>query len=237
MVGNSNGVQNSLIQDSLTQNSLTQHSLAGAVLPGGVRAVVVTPDVGGAVCEYIAAFAVPALAPERIVRGWENRGGLPPEVKDFAVVSLLAETRQGANVKELIVAPDNAAVGSGPGSDADAAAADGVLFARKLIRCAVQVDFCSEDADAARWRASALEIVTCDEFGANFLKPYGLSALYADNPENITAPDGPEPGAPCWRVVLYLSGWFSLGLPGEWFEKAAMARVENVGVHHPARAG
>ena len=73
--------------------------------------ILAAPDVYGAVYDYIAAFAVPALNPDNIIRGWENRNSLPPGVNDFAIFSLLAETRRGTNIKVLATDPASDADG------------------------------------------------------------------------------------------------------------------------------
>lgn len=171
------------------------------------------PDVMSAVHGFILAWAVPALPSDCIIRGWENRYALPAKSNDYAVYSMVGETRRGTNVSTI---------------------SDDTLVKTKLVTGLVQVDFCS-DTDAARLRASALELAARDEYGVNYFKEHGISALYADDPKDLSYVNGGEQYIKRFMVQLHLCWSVGLSAAAQSFNIATMSRVENVDVHHPVK--
>lgn len=175
--------------------------------------LIAEPDVYAAVYDFILAYALPALSPDNIIRGWENREHLPPDTNDYAIMTVMNKTRVGTNVT------------MDAGGDAEA------QEIRTLRRIDVQIDFCSDDDKAMR-RAACIETVTRDPVGVAFFKPYRLSCLYAEDVRAVEYVDGSDQFVKRCIVTLHLAAWSGLSVPVPHFDKARVSRLENVDVHH-----
>lgn len=175
------------------------------------------PDVYAAVYDFVAAWALPAINPDYIIRGWQNRSHRPPDTNEYAVISVLSEVRRGTNVTTLRTDPQN--------TD------DGALVKGKLTECMVQIDFCS-DNETARQRAAALETAMRDEFACDFFASYGINALYADDPRELSFVDGSEQFVKRYMITLHMSYWSELSASSDWFNQVQITRVEDVDAHH-----
>ena len=171
------------------------------------------PDILAAVYDFVLAHVRPALPPEHIVRGWQNRAHLPVDSTEYAVLTLIGAVRRGTNVR--IPAP-----GRGP---------SGALTVAKMALCDVQVDFCGRDAAA---RADCLELLARDARSVDFLRPYGVSSHYADDPRAMTFENESAQWEPRYMTVWHLACWSGTDLAADYFD-AVTTRFENVDVHHP----
>lgn len=179
--------------------------------------ILAEPDIYAAVYDYVLAYALPALDPEYIYRGWQNRGALPPDTNEYAVISILNQTRVGTNVRVYI-----------------ADTAGGRQSEKTLVRFQVQVDFCSDNY-LSRRRAQALETITMSAAGVQFFNNRGLSSLYAEGVRDLSFVDESDQFVQRHMVLLHLSCWSGMGVEIEGFDRAAVERIENVDVHHPPK--
>jgi hypothetical protein len=172
---------------------------------------------------FIGFAGQPALPPEHILQGWQNRMALPAGVNDYAVISILS-TRQHGTPVEMFEAPD------------PDPAAPGILTVAGLLEIIAQVDFCAED-DTARQRAECLAVAARSSLGVDFLSQYGFSPLYADDPRDISFVGDARQFVRRWMVTLHLCrvGAGGLAVEVSWFDRAAVSRLENVDIHHPGR--
>lgn len=167
---------------------------------------------------FVLAYALPAMPPENICQGWQNRSSLPPESNDYAVISVLWDQQHGTAVEEYAwnrEAPDET----------------GRLSVKGLIEVAVQIDFCAED-DTARQRARRLATVTRSSIGVQFFNDRGMSALYADDARDISLVGDARQFVRRWMTTLHLSLAEGVSAQLEAFDRAAVSRLENVDVHH-----
>ena len=176
------------------------------------------PDAAAAVYDFILAFALPPIAPERVIRGFENRYSLPAGNDDYILYSLAERTRHGTNVTRFTPPADDAP--------------EGILSKSKLVEDLVHIDF-HGDADIAAQRAAALEIAARDALGVDFFKPYGLSVLYADAIEDKSFFNAEKQFVRRLRLNIHLTRTVTLSARAQYFERVAMSRVENVDAHHP----
>ena len=181
-----------------------------------------TPDTAAAVYDFIRAFALPELDPERIIRGQENRHALPAGSYDYVIYDLAEEIRHGTNVTRFTPDPDPAA--------------DGVISKTKLVEDVFHIDFYGESYAAAD-RAAALELAARDSLGVDFFKPYQISVLYADPIEDRSFVNAEKQHIRRLRLKLHLCRTVTLTARAQYFNRAAMRRVENVDVHHPPAPG
>ncbi|MDR0339549.1 MAG: hypothetical protein LBH65_04660 [Desulfovibrio sp.] len=175
-------------------------------------------DVYAAVRAFVMAYALPALAPENVVQGWQNRAALPPETNEYAVISILFDTQRGTAVEEYAW-------------DRQAPEKTGSLAVKGLIEIAVQIDFCSED-DTARQRARRLATLTRSSVGVRFFHDWGMSALYADDARDISFVGDAKQFVRRWMTTLRLTITEGVSAEFEAFGRAAVSRLENVDVHH-----
>jgi len=180
-------------------------------------------DLYEAMKAFIGFAGLPALPPERILQGWQNRMALPAGVNDYAVISILSARQRGTPAEMF----ENA--------DPDPAA-PGVLTVAGLLEVSVQVDFCAED-DTARHRAERLAVASRSSLGVDFLNQYGFSPLYADDPRDISFVGDARQFVRRWTVTVHLCSAQGAGLAVEvsWFDRAAVSRIENVDVFYPPR--
>ena len=178
------------------------------------------PDVAAAVYDFILAFALPAPAPERVIRGFENRHALPAGSDDYIIYSLASQQRHGTNVTRFL-APEEGA-------------AEGILNKTKLVEDIIRIDL-HGDAETAAKRAAALELAARDTLGVDFFKPYGISVLYADPIEDKSFVNAEKQFTRRLRLSIHLAHTVTLSARAQCFERVAMRRVENVDAHHPPR--
>lgn len=176
------------------------------------------PDVQAAVYAFVLAFALPALEPDGVIHGWQNRAALPSDGNEYAVITLRRHQRHGTNVEEFVA-----------DGDADA---DGVLTVKTLISCSARIDLCS-DSDLARQRAQALETMARSSTGVNFFRSYGLSCLGAGNVREHCFHDEAEQFVHRYSTDLFLEYWSGLRMDMPWFDAVTVSRLENVDAHHP----
>jgi len=214
-------------------------------------------DLYEAMKAFIGFAGLPALPPEHILQGWQNRMALPAWVNDYAVISILSARQRGtpAEIFEPGAIGPSQAGGLDPnsrqssGSAADSRAGTtsagpgpglspgpGVSLVVGLLEVSVQVDFCAED-DTARQRAERLAVAARSSLGVDFLNQYGFSPLYADDPRDISFVGDARQFVRRWMLTVHLCGTQGAGLTVDvsWFDRAAIARIENVDVHHQAR--
>lgn len=179
-------------------------------------------------CRAFVAFAA-AVPPERIVQGWQNHAALPAGTNEYAVVSVLSSRQHGTSVETF----------AAPNPDP---AEPGRLTVQGLMELTVQIDFCSEDDDARR-RADSLAVATRSSLGVSFFNDYGLSALYADDPRDISFVGDARQFVRRWLVTIHLCGGGDnhdsgpgLTVEAPFFDRAAVSRIENVDVHHQGEA-
>lgn len=174
------------------------------------------PDVGLAMRDFIIAYALPALDPETVFAGYQNRAALPLG-NDFAVYSAMRRVRHGTNVEEFV-----------PGNNADLP--DHVVMTA-MHRAPVRVDLYSE-TDAAFHRASTLEVVSRSPAGVQFFRNRGLSVLYADPVKNSTRLMDGGQYVPRWSVTVHLLCQVRVAASIQGFDVVNMSRLEDVDVHH-----
>lgn len=176
-------------------------------------------DLYAAVYDFIAKFALPALPPENILRGWQNYSHLPSRTNDYAVISILGSNRVGTTVETYDAtkaAPDE----------------DGILTADELVQVRVQIDFCSGTDDLALRRAQCIENVARSSVGSRFFKDYGIGCNFATNPMSLSFIGGENQNVRRWSLDLHLSHKTSVKVHLPWFDKVNLERVENVEEHH-----
>lgn len=172
-------------------------------------------DVLGAVFDFLQARLSPA--PAHIVRGWGNRSALPKK-NDFVVLTLIGAARRGTNVRQWKM-PANQA----PGLDLNLA---------MLTVYDVQADFCGQDEERVSRMASQFVILGRDAVAVDFFRPYGLSALHADDPRALPFTNDQNQWQTRYSVMLHLAGWADVDVNVDAFDKVHIT-LENVDVHHP----
>ena len=175
-------------------------------------------DIYAACRAFVLAYALPALAPEHVFQGWQNRAALPEGTEEYACMSVVTSARHGTTVEHF----------SAPDPDP---AAPGLLDVTALTRVGVMVEFCSA-GDAARLRAQRFAVVARSSVGVQFFNDYGLSCLYADDVREHCFKGDANQFVRRYSTVLHLSLWSGDRVEVPYFDSASMARVENVDVHH-----
>ncbi len=171
-----------------------------------------------AVRAFILAYAQPALGPDRVFQGRQNRAALPAGSEDYAVMSI-EEIQQHGTTLETFSAPD------------PDPAASGALRLEALLRPAVLLEFFSS-GDAGRLRAQRLAIVARSSEGARFFNERGLSALYADKVREHPCKGDAAQFVRRYETRLYLSQWSGIEVPADYFATTRITRLENVNAHH-----
>ena len=172
-----------------------------------------TPNVYEAVYDFIMMYALPLLNPDNIVIGWENRFTLPPDTNDYAVMTLIANTRRGTNVTEYDPQAET-------------------LKKLKLSIVDVQIDLCSDSESNAFNRANALATVASDEIGTSFFEQYGISCLNADDPKGLETVSSSNQFIYRYMLTLHLSYWSGV-IVSVPYANTIKFNIENVDVHHP----
>lgn len=174
------------------------------------------PDVYAAMYNFALAFGKPDLPAANIVRGWQNRGHLPQDTNEYAIITIMQGVRRGTNVTHFGFDP--------------ATVKDGTLTTAELVQCGVQFDFCADD-DTARQRAQSVELVSRSPMAVDFLAPHSIAPLYADDVKDLSFTDGSDQFVQRFSVSLYVSFWASMEASVGWFDRINLY-TENVDVHH-----
>lgn len=140
-------------------------------------------------------YALPALPLENIRRGWQNGVSLPPDSKDYAIITVLGRTRRGTNFK----------VYEPPALDAPKEEL-GALTERTLREATVQVSFFSA-SDAGAARADSLVTICRGSVGASHFRQWGLGVLYAEDTQAPDWQDGTKIQVRHSVVTLRLAYW------------------------------
>lgn len=180
-------------------------------------------DIYTACKDFVLAYGLPALPPDNVIQGWQNRAALPAGTNEYAIISLLFDTQHGTTVETFK-------------ADAPDTAPPGQITAKALVEVQAQIDFCSRD-DAARQRARRLAVVTRSGIGVQFFNDRGLSCLYADNARDISFVGDAKQFVRRWMTVLHLTLWEGVTADFDYFNRVSVSRLENVDVHHPPTAG
>ncbi len=178
----------------------------------------IAPDITGAVADFLAKYAVPAVPAESILCGNQNNVALP-ETNDYIIFTTTQTVRHGTT--------------------AETWADDGTLRLTVTTEVLVQVDCYADsrngtDATPALLRAQAIETVARSYLGPAFFAPYGISCLFADEPRDTTVSSDDSGGyLRRWTTTLHLSCPMGVEVTEDYFD-AVTVNVENVEVHHPA---
>lgn len=171
---------------------------------------VTPPDIAAAVSAFLSGLGRPVLDEEAIFQTWKNVSA-SPDVTDFAVVTLVAQTRQGNNKSSYDT-----------GSE--------IMTVRQLTHVSVQIDFCSANDMTSLSRCNTVSILSRDEIGISFFEPYGIHCLYADDPKRSEADD--KIAFIRYTTTLHLSYWAGVTVDIASFDTITPT-IENVDVHHP----
>lgn len=176
------------------------------------------PNLYEACRAFTLACALPALEPDCVIQGWQNRVALPAGTNDYAVISLVGDAQRGTTIEEFRVDEGN------PDKP-------GFVELRGLLEVRAQIDFCGED-DLARQRARRLAVAARSSYGADFFKQRGLSCLYAEESEERVHVDEAKQFVRRYSVILRLSVWSGLRLEMPYFTRVRLERLEDVPTHH-----
>lgn len=174
-------------------------------------------DVLGAVHDFLVAHM--GIAPEVIIRGWQNRADLPA-LSSYAVLTLINAPRRGTNVHVWEVAP---------------ADAEGLTESVCMLVCyEVQVDLCGQDEAGVGAQAARLVMLGRDTVAVEFFRALGLSCQYADDPRPLPFSNDVDQWEVRYSVTLHLSAWSGADVARDAFTDVTL-RLEDVDVHHPVR--
>lgn len=168
--------------------------------------------------KFIAAYSLPALPPDAVIQGWQNRSALPSGTNRYAVISVLWDRQHGTTVEDY-------------SWNTDTPEEVGRLSVRALVEVAVQIDFCAEN-DLARVCARRVASITRSSIGAQFFNDWGISALYADDARDISFVGDAKQFVRRWTTTLHLALQDGIKVKFEAFDNANASRVEDVDVHH-----
>ena len=154
---------------------------------------------------------------DTIIRGWQNRSALPDD-KDYVVLTLLTERRHGTNVHERMDDPDSQT--------------DIREKVHMLAEHTVQVDFCGTDEQATMERATQLSIIARDGIAVDFLRPYGILPLYAEDVRQAPFSNEQRQWEIRYIVTLHFECWHEYAVSRDAFT-AVRILIEDVDVHHP----
>lgn len=172
-------------------------------------------DVLGAVHDFLVAHI--GIAPEAIVRGWQNRADLPA-LSSYAVLTLINAPRRGTNVHVW---------------EADPVDAVGLIENVRMLVCyEVQVDVCGQDEAAVGAQAARLVMLARDAVAVDFFRARGLSCQYADDPRSLPFSNDVDQWEVRYSVTLHLSAWLGADIARAAFTDVDL-RLEDVDVHHP----
>ena len=81
-------------------------------------------------------------------------------------------------------------------------------------------------------RATRLAIVARDGVAVEYLKPYGILPLYAEDVRSAPFANEQRQWEVRYIVTLHLEAWHDMDLPRPAFTSVNI-QIENVDVHHP----
>lgn len=173
------------------------------------------PDILGA----IAAFLIDKLKiePDLIVRGWQNRAALPNDT-NYVVLTLLTEQRHGTNVHQW--------------SDDQSSQTDVVEKISMHAEHTVQIDFCGTDEQEVMARATQLAIFARDGVAVEYLRPYGILPLYAEDVRNAPYSNEQRQWEVRYIVAWHIECWHNVQIARDAFTRVNIL-TEDVDVHHP----
>ena len=173
-------------------------------------------DILGAVYSFLVAN-LPDIDGNKIVRGWQNRAALPDD-SDYIVLTLLTTRRHGTNVHERQALKDSQT--------------DISETIHMLAEHTVQVDFCGQDEQAVMARATRLSVLARDGVAVEFLRPYGILPLYAEDVRQAPFTNEQRQWEVRYIVTLHLECWHDVNTTRDAFTNVNIY-TEDVDVHHP----
>ena len=173
------------------------------------------PDILGAIYSFLKDKM--GIDGNTIVRGWQNRAALPDD-SDYVVLTLLTEQRHGTNVHERF--------------DDESSQTDIIEKISMLAEHTVQVDFCGQDEQAVMARATQLAIFARDGVAVDYLRPYGILPLYAEDVRSAPFSDEQRQWEVRYIVALHIECWHNVQIARDAFTSVNI-QIEDVDVHHP----
>jgi len=152
-----------------------------------------------------------------IARGWQDRAALPDST-DYVVLTLLTEQRHGTNVHERF--------------DDETSQTDIIEKISMLAEHTVQVDFCGTDEQEVMARATQLAIFARDGVAVEFLKPYGILPLYAEDVRSAPYTNEQRQWEVRYIVALHIECWHNVHISRDAFTRVNIL-LEDVDMHHP----
>lgn len=175
-------------------------------------------DVYAACRDFVLTYALPALEPENVIQGWQNRAALPAGSEEYAVISVISATQRGTTVETFR-------------ADDPSTTPPGLLYIQGLIEVYVQVEFCG-DSDLARQRAQRCAVVARSSVGVELFTRYGMSILYADEVREHCFKGDAGQFVRRYATTLHVSLWSGDSVEMPYFNQASVSRLENVDAHH-----
>jgi hypothetical protein len=148
----------------------------------------------------------------------DNSPSLPPGANEYAVISVLFTTQHGTAIEEFHAPDPDKSV-------------PGVLTLVALSEARAQVDICGEN-DLARRRARGLALVLRSCIGVQFFNDYGLTALYADDVSDLSFIGDAKQFVRRYTTTLHLGFWTGISAGFDYFDTAAVSRLEDVDARH-----
>lgn len=163
-----------------------------------------------AVYDFIALFAVPSVAPQNIIRAWQNRAHPPANSKEQIIITALSHERRGSNVE--IYGVDT-------------------MMSKELVVCRVQIDCYSEKPETARARAQSVAHAARSSVGIRFFAQRGIGCQRAADCRDFSFVDETQQFLPRWTTELFLSFTNIIEYEQPTFD-AVNVTIEDVDVHH-----
>lgn len=151
-----------------------------------------------------------------IIRGWQNRAALPDDC-DYVVLTLLTAQRHGTNVHQWQNAQEENSI-------------DETIS--MLTEYTVQVDFCGTDEQNVMENATQLALVARDALACDFLRPYGILPLYAEDVRSMPFANEQRQWEARYIVTLHIEAWTKKTTAQDAFTDVDIY-IEDVDVHHP----
>jgi len=168
-------------------------------------------------CKAFIAMCTVDVPSNNIIKGNQNRISLPSNSNEYVIFTIINQIEHG---RPVVRYPYNDTTGK--------------LSAEvnKLIEFVVQIDCYSDDAETARSRAQNISSVAMTTEAVDFFNQYGISALFADIPNNTTTTIDAEQYVQRWTVDLHLSYTHAVTLNMDFFT-ALTYDINNVDVEFP----